>query len=486
MELYELHANVEQALGMVHATRGILGAEVCGSWYEEQVVQLRHDAEHPSDDRQALQTRTTCGLSILVIMADGERQTVGFGVTTDDLSRDGLLEALEMAKHHVVPEPWRFMLPCPLAVPTPDVLLHDPQVLTLLDEHLTQAGVEALDGALSTLQAAHHVRELQVSGTLRCQKEHLVIGNTSGLLVSDTTTGLLAHMAVHLTQAQSRGCGERVATHWQDFEAYEAGVEAAQQALHTLGSRRIPGGEYQVVFGPQAVAALCEDVLIPALSLDTLAAGSSPFAARQGDIIAGALLTVRDDGRLPGMLGSRMMSGEGLPTGTSTLIEQGRLVHFLADAYHAQHLQSQVGAVAPRNGMRHTTNGQSFGMRPGIFPTNIVCSSPEAVALPSLLAPIEHGVYVGGLWRLTVPTGLRTGHCVGLVMGPSFMIRHGQLAEPIQPGTLQWQGNILELLQGLTGVSTTQQPVALATRQSLVLAPEWRCSQAHFAVVDEL
>ena len=235
-----------------------------------------------------------------------------------------------------------------------------------------------------------------------------------------------------------------------------------------------------MVFGPRAVAALLQDLLLPALSLDTVAAGTSPFTTQRGQAIASPLLTMTDDGRLPGMIGSRMITGDGLPTGTTPLIEHGRLVGFLADAYHAQHLTGLVGPIVPRNGMRHATNGASFAMRPGIFPTNVTFSSPDAVALAALLEPIDQGVYVGGLWNTLAPEGLHTGACTSTVIGPSFAIRQGQLAEPVQPGTLRLQDNFLGLLQRLTGLSTTQQPVVLATRQSLVLAPEWRCSQARF------
>jgi PmbA protein len=211
-----------------------------------------------------------------------------------------------------------------------------------------------------------------------------------------------------------------------------------------------------------------------------VAAGTSPYLTQRGQSIASPLLTMLDDGRLPGLLGSRMITGDGLPTGTTTLIEQGRLVGFFADAYHAQHLSGLVGAVVPRHGMRHATNGQSFAMRPGIFPTNVTFSSPDAVALDALLAPIDRGLYVGDLWHTRMPQGLRIGAFTSTVIGPSFAIRQGQLAEPVRPGILSLQDNFLDLLQRLTGISTTQQPVVLATRQSLVLAPEWGCSQAHF------
>jgi PmbA protein len=413
-------------------------------------------------------------------MADGTGRTVGFGVTSEDLSREGILTALEMARQGAAPEPLRFTFPRPLDLATPPTLLYDPQVLTLPDDEIKQVALDTLDGALSTLQDAGYVRGLRVSGEVRSQKEHLVIGNTQGLLVSDTTTGLLAAMSVHLAQPPGQGTGSRVATHWRDFAAYEAGVEAAQQALRAQGGIILVGGDYPVVFGPRAVAALVQDLVLPALSLDTVAAGTSPFTTQRGQSIASPLLTVIDDGRLPGMLGSRVSTGDGLPTGTTTLIEQGRLAGFITDAYHAQHLTGLVGAVVPRNGMRHATNGQSFAMRPGIFPTNITFSSPDAVALDALLMPIDHGLYVGDLWHITAPEGLRTGAFMSTVIGPSCAIRQGQLAEPVRPGTLSLQDNFLDLLQRLTGLSTTQQPVVLATRQSLVLAPEWRCSQAHF------
>jgi hypothetical protein len=85
-----------------------------------------------------------------------------------------------------------------------------------------------------------------------------------------------------------------------------------------------------------------------------------------------------------------------------------------------------------------------------------------------------------------MPQGLRTGEFTSTVIGPSFVIRQGQLAAPVRPGTLFLQDNFLALLQRLTGISTTQQPVVLATRQSLILAPEWGCSQAHFATGDPM
>jgi len=481
MNPYELQDSVVLALDMVHETHTILAAEVCASWCEQQVVRIQHDADRPGEAIQALESQPVCGLSFLLVMADRHGCTTGFGVSSADLSPDGIRMALEMARHNMVPEAFRLSLPRPLELPPPPAPLYDTQVLTLPDDEIQQAALEALDGALSTLQEAGYVRGLCVKGEVRSQTEHLVIGNTQGVLASDTTTGLLATVYSQLTPAQSRGTGGRAATHWRDFTAYDAGVEAAQQALQAQGGITLTSGNYPVVFGPRAVAALLQDLILPALSLDTVAASVSPFTTRRGQAVASPLLTMTDDGRLPGLLGSRTITGDGLPTGTTPLIERGRLVGFLADAYHAQYLTERIGAVVPRNGMRHATNGQSFGMRPGIFPTNVTFFSPEAVSFDALLDPIDQGVYVGGLWHIMAPAGLHTGAFTSTVIGPSFAIRQGKLAEPVQPGSGRLHDNFLDLLQRLTGLSTTAQPVVLATRQSLVLAPEWCCSQAYFA-----
>jgi predicted Zn-dependent protease len=287
-------------------------------------------------------------------------------------------------------------------------------------------------------------------------------------------------MTSYLTQEQCHGTGSSSATHLHGFASYDAGAEAAQGALRARGAVTLEAGDYPVVFSPQAVADLMQDLIIPALSLDTVAAGTSPFAHSLGQHISTALLTVTDEARCPGLLGSHGITGEGLPTEATPLIEQGRLVGFLTDVYHAQKLMAQVGALSPHNGMRFATRGESFGMRPGIFPTNVCLTGTHTVPLAELLAPIHNGIYVGGLWYITPQGGLQTGHFTSTVIGPSFRIRHGTLAEPVRPETLHVHDSVLELLHRITGLSSTSRAIPFATMQSMALAPDIWCSHAHF------
>lgn len=480
MDLHALRQSVELAMEMVDADATIMAAEASASWCEYQTVRVEYDADQPTRGVEVPQVLTTFGLGVLLVVEDQDGRRVGFGRESEDVSPEGIAQAMEKAKAKAVPDSDFRALPAPPAVQPAPFTLHDPQVLTLTDDDMMRLAIEAFNGVLSTFKEAGYVRALQVDGSVRSRKEHLVIGNTNGLLAGETSTGLLATMHSRLNTEQSHGMGSSSATRVQDFAPYDAGVEAARKALEARGGITLPAGDYPVVFGPRAVADLLQDLLLPAFSLDTVSAGTSPFADRLGQQVASTHLTITDEGRRPGLLGSHIITGDGLPTGTTRLLDHGRLVGFLTDSYHAHKLAERVGALPPHNGMRFATNGQSFGMRPGIFPTNVTFTSDAEETSEALLAPIPNGIYVGDLWYTYPQDGLHTGVFTGTVYGSSFCIRDGKLAQPIRPQTLRLHDNVLDLLQRITGISTARQAVPLATMQSLIVAPEVRCTQAHF------
>jgi predicted Zn-dependent protease len=482
IDLRILRHSVIYALEILRDQTAVVEAEVCATWCEQQIVRIQYDADRPTQGVQAPHVQTTFGLGILLVIEDQTGRRVGFGSESGDLSPPGIILAIEHAKAHAMPDTSFHGLPVPLTTPTPPPTFHDPRVLELQEDELMRLAVEALDGALSTFKTAGYVQGFRISGEVRSRKEHMVIGNTHGLLAADTSTSLLGSLSSALPEEQGYGTGHSLATHMHDFAPYEAGAEAAQHAMRTRGAVLLAPGDYAVVFGPQAVADLMQDLVVPALSLDTVTVGTSPFASSLGQPIAAALLMLTDDGRRPGLLGSHGITGEGLPTGVTPLIEHGRLVGFLTDVYQAQKLTAHVGAFPPHNGMRFASQGESFAMRPGIFPTNLLLTSTHPVSLAELLAPISEGIYVGGLWQTTPQGGLQSGDFTSTVVGASFRIRHGQCVEPVRPGSLCLQDNVLDLLHRITGLSTHSRAIAFATRQSLVLAPDMRCSQARFVL----
>lgn len=366
MDLHDLQECLAVALDMAHTDTTVAVAEVCVSWCEQQTVRVQYDDGRPDDMVQIPQTSTHFGVGIMVLTDTHEGHQVGFGSEPDDLSPDGIKQAFEQAKASMRPQPTFVALPSATTRRDEALTFHDPEVLLLTPDTLIEFANEALEGALATLREAGFVTHLRVSGSVHSRKEQLMVGNTQGFLAGETTTGLLASMQTYLTQEQSQGTGSQAATHVADFAAYEAGVEAAQGALRGCGSVGLDPGDYAVIFAPLAVAALLEDLLLPALSLDTVATDANPLVAQFGQQVASPLLTLTDEGRLPRGLGSHVITGEGLATGTTQLIERGRLVGLLADAYHVQALGARFPLLRPHNGMRYSTQGQGYADRKSV------------------------------------------------------------------------------------------------------------------------
>lgn len=480
MELYELQQCVELALELIERRPKIVVAEVYAAWEEQQIVPMQHHTAEPEAAVPLPHVQTSCGLSILVELADGSGSQVGFASEDVEFSYDSVANILESAIYGALPGSLGYPLPGPVSRPASLASLYDPELLSLPENEIVHMANEALEGVLTTYKEAGYSRDVRVSGEVRSHASHLVVGNTQGLLAHDTLTGLIAAVQTWLTAEDCWGSSSRGTAYSNDFSAYDAGAEAAQQALQMRGAMAMAAGDYPVIFGPQAVAALLYDLWVPACSLDTVAREASPLAKLYGQSVVSPLLSLIDDARLPGMLGSRIITDEGIPTGKTTLIERGRLSNFLADVYQAHRYTNSFGSIAPRNGLRCAIHGRSFTMRPGIFPTNLVLVGSDTVPLEELLAPITKGIYVGNLWSTTAHHGLSSGAFTSTVIGPSFGIEHGKLSHPIKPGVLQLQDNFLELLQRCTGVSADQQVVVLSTRQSVVVSPELRCSVAHF------
>ena len=480
LDLQDLRLSVSHALDIIDADSSIVDAEVCASWCEQQIGPILYDTEHPAEVGQRPQSQTTLGIGILIVTDHQDGRQLGFGSEHQDLSPDGIKEALEHAKANALHAPFFKALPRPQQQQE-RLTFHDYDTLQLPLDDIAGLSSEALDGALSTLRNAGFVTHLHVQGQVMSRKEHLMVGNTQGILAGETSTGLIARLRTRLIQEESQGTGHCIATHLQDFSPYDAGVEAAQRALQMRQGIQLESRDYPVVFAPEAMAALVHDALIPALSLDTVATGLSPFASAYGHLVASTLLNLSDEGHLPRRLGSRAMTGEGLPTGTTPLIASGQLIGFLSNAYHAQAHSNQLTKVVPRNGMRHALHQQSYAMRAGIFPTNVVIQGNDTMALDDLLEPIDDGVYIGGLWGTTPQGAPQHGNLLSTVIGPSFHIRKGKLDRPLRNGTMRLQINLQRLLQDITGIATDERQVASPTLQSLVLTPAVRCRLVRLA-----
>ncbi|MFA5028950.1 MAG: metallopeptidase TldD-related protein, partial [Candidatus Methylomirabilota bacterium] len=209
----------------------------------------------------------------------------------------------------------------------------------------------------------------------------------------------------------------------------EVGREAARRALRRLGARRVATARVPVVFDPEMAAGLLRS-LGGAVSGGAIYREASFLAGKLGTRVASPLLSVVDDGRMPGGLGSRPFDGEGLPTRRTVVIRDGILQSYLLDTYSGRKL-----------GMASTGNAsRGFASPPTAGPTN-VCILPGPHAPEEIIRSVARGLYVTELigFGVNLVTGDYSRGAAGL------WIEQGELAYPVEEITIA--GNLGEMLE---------------------------------------
>ena len=71
-----------------------------------------------------------------------------------------------------------------------------------------------------------------------------------------------------------------------EFVPENAGSSAAMSALKSRHGRRVPSGKYKLILGPQPVADLLGNIVLPSLNLAVVDAASSSFSGKYGKGVA--------------------------------------------------------------------------------------------------------------------------------------------------------------------------------------------------------
>jgi PmbA protein len=209
------------------------------------------------------------------------------------------------------------------------------------------------------------------------------------------------------------------------------GEKAAQRTLRRLGAKKVKTSEVPVVFEPEIAGSLLRN-LSSAISGYSLYKGASFLVGKLGTQIASELLTVIDDGTIPGALGSRPFDGEGLPIKRKAVVNKGRLESYLLDTYSGKKL-----------GMASTGNAsRSIGEPPGVAPSNFYLAA-GAHSPDDIIASVKSGFYVTELigFGVNLVTGDYSRGAAGI------WIENGKLTYPVEEVTIA--GNLKEMFQNI-------------------------------------
>jgi len=494
----ELAGAVRQAFEFLSTQPDLLEVEVFAAANDQLLARLCYTSHIPCNGVEEPKSSTARGFGIQAVFAGPEGPRLGFGSEPSDLSLDGVRRALAKARAAALYDPTFVSLPRPTGASRTLTDYHDPRLGAVGDEELVGVGWQVLSGALRTFTASSRLAELAGSedglrrlglilgGDVTVLNERVAIASTHLPTVqTDETTLVMAAVTGMVEATEAKGTGWTVGTRLDDFTD-EAGVEAAQNAIRAVGGEGVPSGRYTVVLGPQPVADLLSNLVLPALHASSFYASNTPFLGRWGRPIASRLLSVHDHGARPAFMGSKGITCEGLPTGRTDLVTGGVLTGLLTNWYEAQRLlrdpearaklgvepaEAAPGLVA-RNGFRFAGGGgRHFTATPGIAATNVFVEWAHPASLDELLARVGNGLYLGRIWYTYPINGLQAGDFTCTVVGDSFVIRDGRLAAPIRANAIRINDNIATVLNQIVGATRSIRGTFVWAADEVIYAP---------------
>lgn len=277
-------------------------------------------------------------------------------------------------------------------------------------------------------------RIVQVMTSFTCESKIVLIATSAGVMVGDIQP--LARL--NITCIAQDGANRQVGT-WggggrADFEFFlEDGrferyaKEAARLAIMNLNAGDVPAGPMDVVLGPGWPGILLHEAIGHGLEGDFNRKKTSAFSDRIGQRVASDLVTVVDDGTIPGRRGSLNVDDEGTPTQRTVLIERGILRGYMQDRLNAR----LMGMAPTGNGRR-----ESYAHQPIPRMTNTFMLPGDSTT-EEIIGSVKHGLYAatfgGGQVDIT------SGKFV-FSASEAYIIEDGKITTPVKGATLIGHG----------------------------------------------
>lgn len=366
----------------------------------------------------------TIGLRVFV----GRRSAI---VSSGAIDPEGFVRLAEqaVAMARVVPED-RFST-IPDAPPPPDSAPLD------MDDP-AEPGVEAL---LARAAAAEEAA-LAVKGITNSEgagaswsRSHIALATSRGFAgaYSRSNHGVSVSPIAGEGVSMQRDYEYSAAVHGADLaDPAGLGRAAAERAVSRLDPRRPATAKLPVVYHPRVAGSLLGH-FAGAINGASIARGTSFLKDAMGQAIFAPGIAIIDDPLRRRGLRSRSFDGEGQTVSRRALIEDGRLTTWLLDSRSA----AQLGLATTGHAARGTSGP------PSPAPSNLYMQ-PGTLSPESLIADIGLGLYVIELIGMGV-NGITGDYSRGAA---GFMIRDGQLAEPVAEVTVA--GNLREMFRHLT------------------------------------
>jgi TldD protein len=218
----------------------------------------------------------------------------------------------------------------------------------------------------------------------------------------------------------------------------ELATAAAQRAVDLLQAETVVGGRYPVITNPRLSGVFIHEAFGHLSESDFVY--ENPKAQEMmvlGRQFGQDILTVFDDGSLPGLRGTHKYDDEGTPTGRSDLVKNGILIGRL----HSRETAAKMGE-------KPTGNARATGYRyaPIVRMTNTAIEG-GTTSFEDMIKDIKLGIYACDMYG-----GQTALENFSFSSAYAYMIRDGQSAEMVKDVILS--GNLFTTLMNIDAIGS--------------------------------
>ena len=405
--------------------RVLAGAVRAGADFAEVYAEDKSNTSAGLDDGRIEQVTSgrDRGAGIRVIAGD----TTGFAHTAD-LSEAGLVAAASAAAAAASQGGGGVRNVSLTKAP-----IHRPNTIIHLPGSIAKARKVELLQRMNEAARSYGPEIVQVSAGYGDSSKRTLVANTDGVFATDEIIRTLLRISAVADGDSGMQTGYQSMGHTIGFEIFdtvdveELARDAARQAITKLLARPAPSGAMPVVIKNGSGGVLFHEACGHGLEADLVAKDSSVYAGKVGQLVANPLVTLVDDGTMPGEWGTLGYDDEGHITQHNTLIQDGILTDYMWDHIRARN----AGRPGSGNGRR-----QSYQHLPMVRMTNtFVLNGPDTPE--DIISSTPNGVYVAKLGGGSVNTA--TGDFV-FGMTEAYLIEDGKITEPLREGNLIGNG----------------------------------------------
>ncbi|MDA8433021.1 MAG: TldD/PmbA family protein [Nitrospiraceae bacterium] len=380
---------------------------------------------------ETLKSSSGFGYSVRVIR-DGR---LGFSYSTDPAACGSVVREAIAAARSSDPDS---CLGLPGAGTPSEVKVYDPLIAELGEDEAIRS-VMLLEKAVFE-EDPRIVRTRKASGFFGLYET--AIANSQGVNVVYSSTSCSGQVsAVAEEKGESQIAGEYDASCFLRDVSFETiGAGAARRAVQLLGSRKIDGCRAAVILD-NSVAVDFLDIIASSLSSEAVQKGKSLLAGKIGRKVISPVVTVADNGLLPGRLGSGPVDDEGVASRETELVAGGVLVSYLYNTYTAR----KGGVTSTGNASRG-----GFSSLPSVGPSNLylkAVSLADVVGVSRMIGSLDKGLVVFDAMGVHTANPVSGDFSIGVT---GLWVEKGEIRYPVREAVIS--GNILGLFGNIDAV----------------------------------